>query len=91
MTDANRIFNYIEHYKTGTHFLKACTTLLPSPHFARKEIIRLIHTEIKNAQRGLPANICAKMNSLSDAEIIEELYAAAKAGVEINLIVRGIF
>ncbi len=91
MTDANRMFNYIEHHKTGTHFLKACTTLLPSPHFARKEVIRLIHAEIKAAQRGLPANICAKMNSLSDEEIIEELYAAARAGVEINLIVRGIF
>jgi polyphosphate kinase len=91
MTDANRIFNYIEHYKTGTHFLKACTTLLPSPNFARKEILKMIRTETKNAQRGLPAVICAKMNSLSDAEIIDELYSAAKAGVDVNLIVRGIF
>jgi polyphosphate kinase len=39
----------------------------------------------------LPAFICAKMNSLSDLAIIEELYNAAKAGVEISLIVRGIF
>ncbi|GAA4754003.1 polyphosphate kinase 1 [Flavisolibacter ginsenosidimutans] len=91
MTDANRIFNYIEHYKTGTHFLKACTTLLPSPQFARKEIVKMIQSEVKAAQRGLPASICAKMNSLSDEEIIDELYAAAKAGVEIKLIVRGIF
>jgi len=91
MTDANRIFNYIEHYKTGTHFLKACTTLLPSPQFARKEIIKMIQTEVKAAQRGLPASIRAKMNSLSDEEIIDELYAAAKAGVEIKLIIRGIF
>jgi polyphosphate kinase len=91
MTDANRIFNYIEHYKTGTHFLKACTTLLPSPLFARKEVVRMIHTEVKNAGRGLPASICAKMNSLSDEVIIAELYEAAKAGVEIKLIVRGIF
>ena len=91
MTDANRIFNYIEHYKTGTHFLKACTTLLPSPYFARKEIIKLIRAEVKNVQRGLPSVICAKMNSLSDNEIIDELYVAAKAGVDVNLIVRGIF
>ncbi len=91
MTDANRIFSYIEHHKTGTHFLKACTTLLPSPLFARKEIIKMIHTEIKNAQKGIPASICAKMNSLSDVEIIDELYTAAKSGVEIKLIVRGIF
>lgn len=91
MMDANRIFNYIEHYKTGTHFLKACTTLLPSPGFARKEVIKMIRTEVKNAQKGQPASICGKMNSLSDEEIIEELYNAAKSGVTVNLIVRGIF
>jgi polyphosphate kinase len=91
MTDANRIFNYIEHHKTGTHFLKACTTLLPSPYFARREIVKMIRTEVRNAQRGLPAIICAKMNSLSDEEIIDELYTASKAGVEVNLIIRGIF
>lgn len=91
MADVNRIFNYIEHYKTGNHFLKACTTLLPSPNFARREIIRMIHAEVKNAIRGIPASITAKMNSLSDEEIISELYDAAKAGVEIKLIIRGIF
>jgi polyphosphate kinase len=46
---------------------------------------------VKNAIRGNPARIIAKMNSLSDEEIINELYDAAKAGVEINLIIRGIF
>lgn len=51
----------------------------------------MIHTEIKNVQKGLPASICAKMNSLSDLAIIDELYAAAKYGVDIKLIVRGIF
>lgn len=51
MADANRIFNYIEHYKTGTHFLKACTAILPSPVFARNEILKLINGEIKNAAR----------------------------------------
>jgi polyphosphate kinase len=91
MADVNRIFNYIEHYKTGTHFLKACTSILPSPNFARREIIKMIHTEVKNAIRGNKAKITAKMNSLSDEEIIGELYDAAKAGVEINLIIRGIF
>lgn len=91
MSDINRMFNYIEHYKTGTHFLKACTTLIPSPHFTRRELNKLIHGEIKNAVKGLPAKITAKMNSLSDLELIQELYHAAKAGVEINLIIRGIF
>ena len=91
MADANRIFNYIEHHKTGNHFLKACKTLIPSPGIARSEIIKMIHTEVKNALRGNPAKITAKMNSLSDEEVIYELYDAAKAGVEINLIIRGIF
>jgi polyphosphate kinase len=91
MADANRIFSYIEHYKTGTHFLKACTALLPSPGIVRREVIKMIHTEVRNAQKGVPAFICAKMNSLSDEAIIEELYLAAKSGVEISLIVRGIF
>lgn len=91
MADINRIFNYIEHYKTGTHFLKACTTLIPSPYFNRREVIKMIHTEVKNARRGRPAIITGKMNSLSDEVIINELNAAAKAGVEINLIIRGIF
>ncbi len=91
MADANRIFSYIEHYKTGTHFLKACTLLIPSPGIVRREVVKMIHTEVKNAQKGLPASICAKMNSLSDLAIIEELYNAAKFGVEIRLIVRGIF
>jgi polyphosphate kinase len=91
MADANRIFNYIEHHKTGNHFLKACKILIPSPGLARTEIIKMIHAEVKNALRGNPAKITAKMNSLSDEEIIFELYDAAKAGVEINLIIRGIF
>lgn len=91
MSDVNRMFNYIEHYKTGTHFLKACTTLLPSPVFVRKELIKLIRNEIKAAKRGRPAMIIAKMNSLSDEELINELYEAAREGVEIKLIIRGIF
>lgn len=91
LADANRIFNYIEHYKTGTHFLKACTTLFPSPDFARREILKLIHTEIKQAKNKKPASIIAKMNSLSDESIIDALYEAARAGVEIKLIIRGIF
>jgi polyphosphate kinase len=91
MSDVNRLFNYIEHYKTGTHFLKACKTILPSPYFVRKEILKMIGAEVKNAKRGKPASIIAKMNSLSDEEMINALYEAAREGVEIKLIIRGIF
>lgn len=91
MSDVNRLFNYIEHYKTGTHFLKACKTILPSPYFVRRELLKMIQTEIKNAKRGKQASIILKMNSLSDEELIGILYDAAKEGVEIKLIIRGIF
>ncbi|HEY0752180.1 MAG TPA: polyphosphate kinase 1, partial [Chitinophagaceae bacterium] len=91
MSDVNRMFNYIEHYKTGTHFLKACNTLIPSPVYARRELLKMIQGEIKNVKKGKPALIIGKMNSLSDEGIIEALYEAAKEGVEIKLIIRGIF
>jgi polyphosphate kinase len=70
MADVNKLFNYIEHYKTGTHFLKACNLILPSPYFVRRELLKLIHNEIRLAQRGKKAMITAKMNSLSDEELI---------------------
>ncbi len=91
MADVNRLFNYIEHYKTGTHFLKACTTIISSPIFVRRELIKLIRNEIKAAKKGKQALIVAKMNSFSDEELINELYEAAKEGVEIKLIIRGIY
>ncbi len=91
MSDVNKLFNYIEHYKTGTHFLKACNTIIPSPAIIRKTLHKLIQTEIKNAKKGKKALIIAKMNSLSDEDMINALYNAAKEGVEIKLIIRGIF
>lgn len=91
MSDVNKLFNYIEHYKTGTHFLKACTLILPSPTLVRKELLRLIQNEIKAAKHGKKAVITAKMNSLSDEEMIQQLYEAAREGVAVRLIVRGIF
>ena len=91
MADANRIFNYLEQPKGGEHFLKACKTIIPSPFMLRKQLHKLINAEIKNAKQKKPAAIILKMNSLSDEDLIDRLYDAAKAGVEIKLIVRGIF
>ena len=91
MADVNRLFNYLERWKDGIHFLKECTTLIPCPIMLRKELYKLIEKEIKHAKEGKPSGIILKMNSLSDEELIEWLYSAAKAGVEIKLIVRGIF
>jgi polyphosphate kinase len=91
MADANRIFSYLEQPKGGDHFLKACKTILPSPIVLRKQLHKLINNEIKNAKQKKPASLLLKMNSLSDEDLIDRLYDAAKEGVEIKLIVRGIF
>jgi polyphosphate kinase len=90
MADVNRIFNYLEQ-PSKEHFLKACKMIVPSPSIARKHLHKLINAEIKNAEKKKPAYIIAKMNSLSDVDLIERLSDAAKAGVEIKLIIRGIF
>jgi len=91
MADVNRIFHYLEQPKTRAHFLKACKTLLPSPVHMRKQLMILIDKEIKTAKTGKPASIILKMNSLSDELLITKLYEAAKAGVEIRMVIRGIF
>ena len=61
-----------------------------APFTLRKEIIALIDREATNAEQGFPARIIAKMNSLSDTEVIKALYRASRAGVKIDLIIRGI-
>jgi polyphosphate kinase len=91
MADVNRIFNFLEQPKTGMNFLRDCKVILPSPMFVKKEMVRLIEEEIKQARKKKPAAITLKMNSLSDEEMIAKLYEAARAGVQIKLIIRGIF
>jgi polyphosphate kinase len=91
MADVNRIFSYLEKPKDGTHFLKACKTLIPCPIALRRELIKMINREIKLAKAKKKASILIKMNSLSDEELIEKLYEAAKEGVELKMIIRGIF
>jgi polyphosphate kinase len=91
MADVNRVFNYLESWKEGTSPLKSCKTLIPCPTALRKELIKMINREIKVAKSKRPAAITMKMNSLSDEELIYKLYEAARVGVEIKLIVRGIF
>jgi polyphosphate kinase len=91
MADVNRIFNYLEKWKEGTAPLKACTTLIPCPTSLRRELEKMILRETRLAREKKPAAITLKMNSLSDEDLIEKLTEAAKAGVRIRLIVRGIF
>jgi polyphosphate kinase len=91
MSDASRIFNFFENWKGGMQPLKNCNSLVPCPTSLRQEIIRWINREIKNAREGREAIICLKMNSLSDEQSIEKLYEAAKNGVKVYLVIRGIF
>ncbi len=91
MGDVSRIFNFLEQPKAGQQFLRDCKVIIPSPMFVKREMMKLIDEEIKQARKKKPASITLKMNSLSDEEMIQKLYDAARAGVEIKLIIRGIF
>lgn len=64
--------------------------LLYAPFTLHKGMVRRIRTEKEHAEQGKPARIIAKMNSLYDEELVNELYAASQAGVQIDLIVRGV-
>jgi polyphosphate kinase len=91
MADVNRLFIYLEKQKDGDQILKAMNTLIPCPTGLRKELEKLINREVKNAKNDIPASITLKMNSISDEDLISKLSEAAKAGVKVRMIVRGIF
>lgn len=91
MNDINKVFRYLENWKEGPILLKSCKTLMVCPTNMRNELNRLIDVEISNAKAGKPAAIILKVNSLSDANLIDKLYAAGAAGVKIDMVVRGIF
>jgi polyphosphate kinase len=84
--DLVRLFNYFTGHSLHEDYRK----LLVAPENMRDQFTRLIRREAEHARQGTPARIVAKMNSLEDPEIVEELYRASMAGVEIDLIVRGI-
>ncbi|RDS78874.1 polyphosphate kinase 1 [Dyella monticola] len=63
--------------------------LLHSPFTLYKSVVEKIEREITHARNGRPARIVAKLNAMNEAHVIEALYAASQAGVEIDLIVRG--
>ena len=84
--DASRVFNYI----TGYVEPEGMELVVISPRYLRERLIELIDAEIAHARAGRPATIWAKMNSVVDPAIIEKLYEASGAGVEIDLVIRGI-
>ncbi|PLZ06210.1 polyphosphate kinase 1 [Fischerella thermalis] len=84
--DLTDLFNYLTGYSCQNYYRK----LLVSPVTMRDRMIALIRREIEHSQNGEKGRIIAKMNSLVDSQIIATLYEASQAGVEIDLIIRGI-
>ncbi|MGH7669199.1 MAG: polyphosphate kinase 1, partial [Gemmatimonadaceae bacterium] len=84
--DVSELFNAL----TGFSRKRSYQTLLVAPTSLRSRFIELIEREAAHARAGRPARVMGKMNALVDEEIIRTLYAASDAGVEIDLVIRGI-
>jgi polyphosphate kinase len=84
--DINKVFDFFEvNYK-----VKKYRHLIVSPHYTRNTLYHLIETEIANHRMGMSSGIKLKLNSLSDFKMIDKLYEASRAGVKIQMIIRGI-
>ncbi len=84
--DVGKLFNFVTSYSRPRDMKK----LVTAPYGLRQKLNDLIDDEIAYAKAGKPATIWAKMNALVDNQIIDKLYQASQAGVQIDLIVRGI-
>lgn len=84
--DATAVFNMLSGYSEPASWNK----LAVAPIWLKNTLLELIRRETENAKAGKQAHIIAKMNSICDPKIMEALYEASNAGVEIDLIVRGI-
>lgn len=86
LKDINRIFDFFDvNYRVHRY-----KHLIVSPHYTRSKFTKLIDREISHALAGRKTYIRLKMNSLSDFEMIDKLYQASKAGVKVQLQIRGI-
>lgn len=84
--DVTRVLNFVTGYGEPAEL----ESMAASPRGIRKRIVDHIHQEIAHVKAGHPGAIWMKMNSLVDAQIIDCLYEASQAGVEIDLVVRGV-
>lgn len=83
--DLSDLFNFLTGYSRQRDYRK----LLVAPVSLRERLLQLIAREAKQAQTGQPGRIIAKMNAITDTELIIALYQASQAGVKIDLIIRG--
>ncbi len=84
--DLTQLFNYLTGFGRDVRYRR----LLVAPHGVRRGIEALLRNEIAAARAGRPAAFTAKVNSLSDQGMIDLIYEASQAGVEVDLIVRGV-
>jgi polyphosphate kinase len=84
--DLTELFNSLTGYARGARYRK----ILVAPNFLRKRVIELIERTAERHSARRPGRITLQMNALVDAECIRALYLASQAGVEIDLVVRGI-
>lgn len=86
LKDVNKVFNFFEvNYKVHRY-----KHIITSPHYTKTKLFALIDTEIENAKQGKSAYIKLKMNSISSYKMVDKLYDASRAGVKIQMIVRGL-
>ena len=85
-SDVNEVFKQL----TGLGKSSRMKHLWLSPFTLHKRVVAAVRNEVRLAKEGKPARIMAKMNALLEPELIEELYAASQAGVQIELLIRGV-
>ena len=86
LKEINKVFEFF----TTTYKINKYKHLVVSPHYTKSYFLDLIDEEIKNAKDGKKAYIKIKMNSFTSYKMVDKLYEASDAGVEIQLIIRGI-
>ncbi|WP_411896204.1 polyphosphate kinase 1 [Winogradskyella sp. A2] len=86
LKDINKVFAFFEvNYKIHRY-----KHIITSPHYTKTKLFALINDEIENAKQGKPAYIKLKMNSISSYDMVDKLYEASRAGVKIQMIIRGL-
>jgi polyphosphate kinase len=84
--DVANLFNQLSGYSMNTEYNR----LLVAPHSIRSGLLERVEREVANHREGLPARVRFKCNSIVDEKVIDALYRASQAGVEVDVLVRGI-
>jgi len=86
LKDVNKVFNFFE----TNYLIYRYKHIITSPHYTKSKLFKFIDNEIENAKAGKPAYMKIKLNSISSYMVVDKLYEASRAGVKIQMIVRGI-